>query len=61
MQNNEIRRRLRVADIKHWELAQAVGIDAASLSRWLRVPLSGARLSRVVAALNELESKQNEN
>lgn len=54
MTNLEIRETLRTCKIRHWQLADAVGISPYSLSVWLRHDLTGSRLSRVSAALETL-------
>ena len=53
--NNEIRSRIRNSGLFYWEVADAVGITDSRFSCWLRKPLQGERLSRVLAAIGRLE------
>lgn len=54
MANREIRARIERNGLRHWQVADAIGISAASLVRWLRSPLTEERLQRVQAAIDKL-------
>ncbi len=41
-------------NIRFWELADAVGVSASTLTVWMRHDLSEERLARVQAALDKL-------
>ena len=52
---DEIKKALRVNDIRQWQLAQRVGISERTLILWFRAgELTGTRLDRVRAALDAL-------
>lgn len=54
MANKDIRRKLVQHNIRFWELADAVGVSASTLTVWMRHDLSEERLARVQAALDKL-------
>ncbi len=58
--NQKIRSQMRELGIYQWQLADVVGISANNLSAWMRHELSGERLARVQAALDELKKQQEE-
>lgn len=55
--NKEVRERIRAARLRHWEVAEAAGIAACTLSIWLRTPLTPERRARIEAAIAELTGK----
>lgn len=57
MTNTEIKKQLRVNEIRMWELAEAIGVSDPTLNRWLRHELTGERLERVEVALGILIEK----
>ena len=54
MKNLEIRNAIAAAGLKHWQLADAIGISPYTLSVWMRHELEGERLERVKQAVAEL-------
>lgn len=54
MENLKIRQEMYKAGIKHYELAQEIGITHITLSTWMREELTGERLERVSNALTNL-------
>lgn len=56
--NQNIRKQIKELGIYQWQLADVVGISANNLSAWMRHELSGERLARVQAALDELKKQQ---
>lgn len=56
MPNSSIRYELIRKGIKHYELAKKIGINAVTLSVWMRDELTGERLERVQKALDELRA-----
>lgn len=55
MANKEIRRRMAAAGIKHWQVAQRLGIHEVTLVRWLRTELPEDKYHLVLNAIDELE------
>lgn len=49
--NQDIRKAIRIQDLKVWEVAQALSVHEATLVRWLRVPLTAEKHERVMAAI----------
>lgn len=56
--NTEIKKQMRLHDIKQWQLAEAIGVCERTLCVWLRHDLTGDRLQRVQAALDKLTGVQ---
>ena len=57
MANKEIRRRMAATGIKHWQVAQRLGIHEVTLVRWLRTELPEDRHQLVVNAIDELKKE----
>ncbi len=60
MANTDIRQQIMRAGLKHWEVADAIGINEATLCVWLRKPLQGERLNRVCAAIEKLKGERSD-
>lgn len=54
MNNIEIRQTIEKKRLKYWEVAKEVGIDPATLSKWLRVELEGEKKQRIIDAINKI-------
>lgn len=52
--NNEIREKARSAGVKHWQIANAIGVSEQTLVRWLRTPLDECKRQRINAAIEHL-------
>ena len=59
MANEKIRNAIKESGIKYWELAMRIGISDATLTRWLRKPLTASQEALVLDALSK-EGKPNE-
>ena len=58
MKNNEpIRLKARGAGVPLWAVAQELQISEATMSRWLRVPLSAEREHDIKAAIERLKGR----
>lgn len=53
--NESIRNEIHEAGLTQWQVAEAIGINATTLTVWLRTPLNSSRMSRINAALNSLQ------
>lgn len=60
MANNDIRQQIKKAGLKQWEVADAIGVNEATLCVWLRKPLKGDRLERVREAIRTLTEREQE-
>lgn len=58
MNNMEIRDMLFRHNLKHWRVAEKVGVSATTFSRWLRMELPVAKKNEIMEAINELVSSQ---
>lgn len=58
--NWEIRRAAAVAGIRLWQVADAIGITDASLSRKLRKELKADEKEKILSAIQMLSQQENE-
>lgn len=54
MENKEIRETIEKKRLRYWEVAHQIGIDPATLSRWMRVELNDEKRQRVQEAIDKL-------
>lgn len=52
--NVDIRTMARIADVKHWEIAEALGVSEITFSRWLRKELPIQKKERIKRVIEEL-------
>lgn len=52
--NLKIRETAKQAGIKHWQIAERLGISEPTIVRWLRVPLSPEREKMVLDAIRAI-------
>lgn len=58
--NNEIREQARTAGVRHWQIANAMGVSEQTLVRWLRTPLDESKRQRITAAIEQLTAGETE-
>lgn len=58
MNNVRLRKAITDTGLKHWEVADAVGVCHYTFSVWLRHELSDARRIRVEAAIERLRKER---
>lgn len=56
-QNSTVREAIKNANLKHWEIADRLGISENTLVRWLRVPLPIDKHERIMKAIQELSKE----
>lgn len=54
MSNISIREMAKKNGIKHWQIAEYLGISEQTIMRWLRKPLSEDKEQRITKAINDL-------
>lgn len=54
MENEKVRRAARIANVPLWRVANQAKISEATLTRWLRVPLSAEKEQRLLDAISTL-------
>lgn len=52
--NSDIRNEAKSHGIKHWQIAEKIGVSDQTIMRWLRVPLSDERKRMIIEAIEEL-------
>ena len=55
--NQAIREAAKKNGVKHWSIAEYLGISEPTLVRWLRVPLSADREKAVMDAINSISKE----
>jgi predicted XRE-type DNA-binding protein len=55
--NIEVRRKIWEADLKHYQIAEKIGISHISIMNWLRVELTKERKDKILKAIEELKIK----
>lgn len=53
LNNMEVRQAIEKKRLKYYEVADAIGVDACTLSKWMQKELSDERKKRVLKAINE--------
>ena len=65
MQNMKIRKIIKDSAVRHWQIADNIGISEMSLVRLLRYPLTNEKEQEIMAAIEALktanERKENRN
>lgn len=56
-ENESVRRAARIAGVPLWKVAAEIGVSEPTLTRWLRVPLSQEKETRIMAAIAALEQE----
>lgn len=59
MANLKLRRAAAGAGVKLWQVAEALGVADATLSRWLRRELPEEKAERIMATIRELSVGEN--
>ena len=55
MANAEIRELIRKRRLRHYEIAEAIGINEFTLSRWLRNELTDEKKREIVEAIEQIK------
>lgn len=56
--NNDIRKAALLADVRHWEICDRLGISEPTLTRWLRFELLPEKKQRILDAIDELSREE---
>ena len=56
--NNDIRKAALLADVRHWEICERLGISEPTLTRWLRFDLPADKRQCILDAITELSCEQ---
>ena len=58
--NSEVRKRAKDRGVKLWEIGQALGVSEATVTRWLRVELSGKKRAAMLQAIDQIAAQRKE-
>ena len=53
MKNLEVRIALAKNDMRQWELADALGVSEATITRWMRHEMSDAKQADIIEKINQ--------
>lgn len=56
--NLDIRTLARVENVKHWQIAEVLGVSEITFSRWLRKELSPEKKEEIRKAIKEAKEKE---
>lgn len=58
MTNEKIRDAMRIANVRQWEVADALGVHEATFCVWLRHELSKEKQSEILATIDKLKKRR---
>lgn len=53
--NKEIRRKILLSELRHYQIAEHIGISHITIMNWLRVDLTKERKDKILKAIKELK------
>lgn len=53
--NKVIRRKIWVSELRHYQIAEQIGISHITIMNWLRVELTKERKEKILKAIKELK------
>lgn len=56
--NIDIRTLARVENLKHWQIAEQLGISEITFSRWLRTELDSEKKELIKTAIREIKERE---
>lgn len=57
-ENQDVRDKIRIADVPYWMIAREVGITASTFSVWLRTEMEPERKNKVFAAIDTVAARE---
>ena len=61
MCNKDLRDEMRIANVRQWEVAEAIGISEMTMVKWLRRELDDKKKSRVREGIAKAEQQHKQN
>lgn len=58
-QNKTVREAAKKNGVKHWQIANRLGISEQTIMRWLRTPLSPEREKAIFDAIEAISKEEN--
>lgn len=55
MSNINIRKAITDANLKHWQVANEIGVDCSTFCRWLRTELPADKEQAILEAIEKLK------
>ncbi len=54
MENKEIRKKIWEASLRHYKIAEKIGVSHITIMNWMRVKLTPEREAKILKAIEEL-------
>lgn len=54
--NQELKEKIKAANLYQWQVAQQVGVSEATFIRWFRSPLPEEKSKKIMQAIAELKA-----
>ncbi len=61
MCNKDLRDEMRIANVRQWEVAEAIGISEMTMVKWLRRELDDGKKARVREGISKAAQKRKQN
>lgn len=58
MQNKDLREAFRIANVRQWEVAEAIGISEMTMVKWLRRELPEEKKLRIRAGIRKVQESR---
>ena len=58
MQNKDLREAFRIANVRQWEVAEAIGISEMTMVKWLRRELPEDKKLRIRAGIRKVQESR---
>ena len=61
MCNKDLRDEMRIANVRQWEVAEAIGISEMTMVKWLRKELDGSKKALVRKGISKAAQQHKQN
>lgn len=60
MNNAKVRNAAKQCGVKHWQIAEQLGVSEQTIMRWLRMPLPAEKEKAILGAIHDLAAQKME-
>lgn len=58
MRNQDLKDEMRIAGVRQWEVAEAIGVSEMTLVKWMRFELPEDKRQRVLQAIEQIKKSK---
>ena len=58
MRNQDLKDEMRIAGVRQWEVAEAIGVSEMTLVKWMRFELPEDKRQRVLQAIEQIKQSK---